>query len=205
VDYPFSYAPRPSLEGIRIGYLTDDIDSSDNREHDRATLEVLEALGARLVPIRLPSMPIEPLSVILSAEAAAAFDELTRSGQDDLMVRQVKNAWPNVFRIARFIPAVEYLQAMRIRRLLIEEMQALMSTVDVYVAPSLSGDNLLLTNLTGHPCVVIPNGFTEEGAPTSISFIGQLYDEGRLLAVAKACQDATDYHRRRPPFALEQP
>jgi Asp-tRNA(Asn)/Glu-tRNA(Gln) amidotransferase A subunit family amidase len=205
VDYPFSYAPRPSLEGIRIGYLTDDIDSSDNREHDRATLEVLEALGARLVPIRLPSMPIEPLSVILSAEAAAAFDELTRSGQDDLMVRQVKNAWPNVFRIARFIPAVEYLQAMRIRRLLIEEMQALMSTVDVYVAPSLSGDNLLLTNLTGHPCVVIPNGFTEEGTPTSISFIGQLYDEGRLLAVAKACQDATDYHRRRPPFALEQP
>ena len=202
VDYPFGYAPLPSLEGIRIGYLIKDIDSSANSVRDLATLDVLERLGAELVPMTLPAIPVGPLSLILSAEAAAAFDELTRSGQDDLMVRQIKNAWPNVFRIARFIPAVEYIQGMRIRQLLIEQMPKVMASVDLYVAPSLYGDNLLLTNLTGHPCVVIPNGFDEGGAPTSISFIGQLYDEGRLLAVAKACQDATDHHRRRPPVAV---
>ena len=204
VDEPFGYAPLSSLDGIRIGYLRDDIDSSSNRDRDRATLEILAGLGAELVPISLPPTPIGPLGLILNAEAAAAFDELTRSGQDDLMVRQIKSAWPNVFRFSRFIPAVEYIQAMRIRRTLIEEMHTVMSTVDLYVAPSLFGDNLLLTNLTGHPCVVIPNGFNEEETPTSISFIGHLYDEGRLLAVAKLCQDATEFHRRRPPVASEQ-
>jgi len=203
VEYPFGYRPRSSLEGLTIGYLKDDIDSSENRLHNQATLELLERLGARLVPMKLPATPIGPLSLILSAEAAAAFDELTRSGQDDLMVRQIKNAWPNVFRTARFIPAVEYLQAMRIREILIAELDSLMSAVDVYVAPSLEGENLLLTNLTGHPSVVMPNGFTEEGTPTSISFVGHLYDEGRLLEVAKACQDASDFHRLQPPFAVE--
>ena len=201
VAYQFGYRPLESLAGMRIGYLKGDLDSSENAERDAATLMVLQDLGAELVPIELPRTPIGPLSLILSAEAAAAFDELTRSGKDDLMVRQIRNAWPNVFRAARLIPAVEYVQAMRLRRVLIEEMQALLSTVDLYVAPSLYGDNLLLTNLTGHPCVVIPNGFSEEGSPRSISFIGHLYDEGRLLAVAKACQDGQGYHLRRPPLA----
>jgi len=201
VAYQFGYRPLESLAGMRIGYLKGDLDSSENAERDAATLMVLQDLGAELVPIELPRTPIGPLSLILSAEAAAAFDELTRSGKDDLMVRQIRNAWPNVFRAARLIPAVEYVQAMRLRRVLIEEMQALLSTVDLYVAPSLYGDNLLLTNLTGHPCVVIPNGFSEEGSPRSISFIGHLYDEGRILAVAKACQDGQGYHLRRPPLA----
>jgi Asp-tRNA(Asn)/Glu-tRNA(Gln) amidotransferase A subunit family amidase len=138
------------------------------------------------------------LAFILSAEAAAAFDELTRNGQDDLMVRQIKDAWPNVFRSSRFIPAVEYIQANRIRYMIIQEMQKL--DVDVYVAPSFGGDNLLLTNLTGHPCVVLPNGFDEKGSPVSISFIGKLYDEATLLAVAKEYQDATDFHLRHPPM-----
>jgi Asp-tRNA(Asn)/Glu-tRNA(Gln) amidotransferase A subunit family amidase len=146
----------------------------------------------------LPKLPVDGLRIILSAEAAAAFDELTRSGKDDLMVRQMKGAWPNSFRSSRFIPAVEYIEANRLRYLLIQEMQKLMKNIDVYVAPSFGGSNLLLTNLTGHPCVVLPDGFTKEGTPTSISFIGQLFGEAKLLAVAKQFQDATDYHLKHP-------
>jgi len=93
---------------------------------------------------------------------------------------------------------VEYIQANRIRFLLIQEMARLFEKVDLYVAPSLEVNNLLLTNLTGHPCVVVPNGFTPEGTPTSITFIGKLFDEGTLLAFAKAYQDATDYHLKHP-------
>jgi Asp-tRNA(Asn)/Glu-tRNA(Gln) amidotransferase A subunit family amidase len=133
-----------------------------------------------------------------NGEVAAAFDGLTRSGKDDLPVRQDKNAWPNAFRTARCIPEVEYIEANRIRYLIIREMQKLMKDIDVYVAPSFGGDNLLLTNLTGHPCVVLADGFSKEGTPTGISFIGQLFEEARLLAVAKAYQDATDFHLKHP-------
>jgi Asp-tRNA(Asn)/Glu-tRNA(Gln) amidotransferase A subunit family amidase len=169
-----------------------------NKASNDSVLAVLRRLGARLVPIELPKLPIGDLSIILRAEAAAAFDELTRGGKDDLLVRQIKNAWPNAFRTARFIPAVEYIQANRVRYLVIQEMQKLMKEIDLYVAPSFGGDNLLLTNLTGHPCVVLLNGFSKEGTPTSISFIGQLFGEAKLLAVAKAYQDATDHHLKHP-------
>ncbi|HNC48552.1 MAG TPA: amidase, partial [bacterium] len=130
--------------------------------------------------------------------AGAAFDELTRSGKDDQLVRQIKNAWPNVFRASRFIPAVEYIQANRIRTQLIQDMQNLMDTIDVYIAPPFEGDNLILTNLTGHPCVVVPNGFTERNLPTSVCFMGKLFGEAEILALAKQYQDATDYHKRHP-------
>jgi Asp-tRNA(Asn)/Glu-tRNA(Gln) amidotransferase A subunit family amidase len=115
------------------------------------------------------------------------------------MVRQIKNAWPNVFRASRFIPAVEYIQANRVRNQLIVEMARIMEDIDVYVAPSFGGDNLLLTNLTGHPCVVLPNGFDDRGCPVSVTFVGRLYDEGTLLAVAKSYQDATEFHKKHPP------
>jgi Asp-tRNA(Asn)/Glu-tRNA(Gln) amidotransferase A subunit family amidase len=162
-------------------------------------LTVLRSLGADLMPVEFPAEPpVNALTHILSAEAAAAFDDLTRSGRDDLLVRQVKNAWPNVFRAARFIPAVEYLQANRVRSIVIEETAKLFRTVDVIVTPSFGGDQLLLTNLTGHPCVVLPMGFSDRGTPVSISFVGGLYDEGRLLAVAKRYQDATGHHQRHP-------
>jgi Asp-tRNA(Asn)/Glu-tRNA(Gln) amidotransferase A subunit family amidase len=139
------------------------------------------------------------MSIILSAEAATAFDELTRSGRDSLLVRQIKNAWPNVFRASRFIPAVEYLQANRLRTLLIQQMYDIMQQVDLFVAPSF-GENLLVTNLTGHPCVVLPNGFDDKGHPVSVTFTGQLYDEGTLLAVAKAYQDSTGFQTKHPPL-----
>lgn len=199
IDAPFGYDAAMDLRGVRIGVVRAEFDSADAawRPHDDAALGVLRSLGAELVPITLPTARIGDLSLILSAEAAAAFDELTRSGRDDLLVRQIKNAWPNVFRAARLIPAVEYIQANRIRTLVIREMARVMESVDLFVAPPF-GDNLLLTNLTGHPCVVLPHGFRKEGTPVSITFTGRLFDEGRLLAVARRYQEATEFHRRHP-------
>jgi Asp-tRNA(Asn)/Glu-tRNA(Gln) amidotransferase A subunit family amidase len=197
---PFIYDPKVNLKNLRIGYLKADFDSArDGRANDSTSLVVLRSLGAQLIPLALPAAPVEDLSIILSAEAGAAFDDLTRSGKDDLLVRQIKNAWPNAFRESRFIPAVEYVNANRVRTLLIRSMAEFMKSCDVYVGPSQEGNNLLLTNLTGHPCVVVPNGFTEKGSPTSISFTGRLFEEGTLLAVAKKYQDATGFHKKHPP------
>ncbi len=198
-DAPFNYDPKVDWKKIRIGYLNTEFDSVKfNKAISDSALAVLRGLGANLIPIELPKTSVEGLSVILDAEAAAAFDDLTRSGKDGMLVRQNKGAWPNSFRSSRFIPAVEYIQANRVRYLVIQEMQKLMKDIDVYVVPSFGGSNLLLTNLTGNPCVVLPDGFTKEGTPTSISFIGQLFGEAKLLAVAKQFQDATDYHLKHP-------
>ena len=200
VDLPFNYNYQVDWAGLRIGYLASAFEEQDDTQvNNRAVLEVLRGLGADLVAMELPEYPVSDLAFILSAEAAAAFDELTLSGRDDLLVRQIKNAWPNSFRSARLIPAVEYIQANRARYQLIQQMAVLFEQVDLYVAPAFIGDNLLLTNLTGHPCVVLPAGFDEQGSPTSITFMGQLYDEGTILAVARAYQEATDWHLRRPP------
>jgi len=198
-DIPFNYQPEIDFSKLKIGYLKSDFDKQyDFQSQDFVTLVKLKELGAELVPIELTSLPVNDLAMILSAEAGAAFDELTRSNRDKLLVRQIKDAWPNVVRASRFIPAVEYINANRIRYLLIQQMEKLMSEVDLYIAPSWEGDNLLLTNLTGHPCVVLPNGFSEDGTPTSITFIGRLFDEGRLIAFAKKYQDATDFHKKHP-------
>ena len=202
-DIPFNYRPRVDFSNLRVGYFKLAFDEDyPTKENDAKVLDVLKELGADLIPFDLPDFPVEDLSFILSAEAAAAFDELTLSGEDDLMVRQERRAWPNVFRASRFIPAVEYIQANRARHMLQQEMAEKMKKVDLYVTPSFGGNNSLLTNLTGHPCVVVPNGFKENGSPTSISFIGQLYDEGTILAVAKAYQDATDWHKQHPSMFI---
>ncbi len=216
VDAPFRWDAGLDPRRLRVGYVESlfaeerGADAEDEeerakarewREIDLATLEALRSLDLDLMPVALPDLPVSALSFILSAEAAAAFDELTRSGRDDLLVRQVEQAWPNVFRQARTIPAVEYIQANRVRTLLIREMERLMAGVDVYVAPTFGGDHLLLTNLTGHPAVTLPNGFRADGTPTSITFTGRLFGEAELLAVARAYQDATGHHLARPPIA----
>jgi Asp-tRNA(Asn)/Glu-tRNA(Gln) amidotransferase A subunit family amidase len=200
VDLPFNWDPAADLKTIRVGYLKKAFEEdSKTKKNDQAVLEVLRSAGIELVPFELPAdLPIQSLAIILSVEAAAAFDELTRSNRDDLMARQERNAWPNAFRTARFIPAVEYIQANRVRTLLMEEMAKRMKAVDVYVAPSFDGDDGLLTNLTGHPAVVVPNGFDEKGSPTSISFIGGIYEEAKMLRVALAYEQATDFHTRHP-------
>jgi len=200
-DASFNYRPVIDVTKLRVGYLKQDFNNdSAFGTFNEAALETLREMGVNLIEMELPDIAIDGLPVILSAEAAAAFDELTRSNRDDLLVRQIKNAWPNVFRSSRFIPAVEYIQANRIRSMVIEQMAQKMQQVDLYVSPTFEGNNLLLTNLTGHPCVVLPNGFTEEGAPVSITFIGRLLDEATLLAFARAYQQATDFHRQHPPL-----
>jgi Asp-tRNA(Asn)/Glu-tRNA(Gln) amidotransferase A subunit family amidase len=199
INEPFRYTPDIDLGRLRVGFVKQDFDSArGNRRNDSTSLAVLRSMGVKLVPIALPAYPIEDLSIILSAEAGAAFDDLTRSGRDDLMVRQIKNAWPNVFRASRFIPAVEYIQANRIRTLVIEAMDSVMRGVDLFVAPSQEGNSSLLTNLTGHPCVVVPNGFDEKGHPTSITFIGRLFQEGNLLAFSRRYQEGTGFHLKHP-------
>ncbi len=204
-DLPFNYQPVIDIKNLKVGYLKNDFERDyPFRTNDSIALALLRELGAELIPIELPDLPVAEISFILSAEAAAAFDELTRSNKDDLMVRQIKNAWPNVFRAARFIPAVEYINANRIRTLLIQEMEQLMNEVDLYIAPSWVGTNLLLTNLTGHPAVVLPNGFLEDGTPTSITFTGRLFDEGKLIAFAKFYQDASGFHKIHPPLFVKE-
>jgi len=201
IDAPFAWPPDLNLAGLRLGYVKSAFEAErENKANDDQTLAILASLGANLIPIELPTdYPLKAIELCLWVEAAAAFDELTRSNRDDLLLRQVKDAWPNMFRQARLIPAVEYIQANRIRTLLMQAMAGLMAQVDVYLAPSFS-DNLLLTNLTGHPAVVLPNGSAENGLPTSITFIGRLYEEATVLAVAKAYQEATDFHRQQPPL-----
>jgi Asp-tRNA(Asn)/Glu-tRNA(Gln) amidotransferase A subunit family amidase len=199
-DAPFNYDARGDLKKLRVGCLQKDFESEtgERKDHEAAALAKLRDLGVTLIPVELPKFPVNNIRFVLSTEGAAAFDELTLSGQDDWLKNQGADGWPNAFRKRRFVPAVEYLRAQRIRYLLIQETAKVFSRFDVIVAPSDAGDSVLLSNLTGHPSVVVPNGFTKAGTPTSICFIGKLFGEADLLALAKKYQDATDHHRKHP-------
>ncbi|NUQ30530.1 MAG: amidase [Acidobacteriaceae bacterium] len=190
----------------------------DNR-YDRASLDALNKMGVTLIPVELPKLPWGAITPVLEVEAAAAFDELTLSGRDRLLTGQSSGDWPNTFRIARFYSAVDYVQAMRARTLGIEQMAELFAKVDVIVTPS-GGSQLRATNLTGHPAVIVPNGLRGDDAPlpwktgdgdpgnnggpgtmTSITFLGQLYSDARLAALARAYQEATGFHKLHPKLA----
>jgi Asp-tRNA(Asn)/Glu-tRNA(Gln) amidotransferase A subunit family amidase len=199
VDVPFQVPIKKEFQSLRIGYVESAFNDSSTIDNDRKVLERLRDQGFDLIPIELPDFPTTSLSFLLDVEAAAAFDDLTRNNEDDELVRQVKQAWPNVFRTARYVPAVEYVQANRARVILNQKMASLFKEIDVYVVPSFWGDNLLRTNLTGHPCVVLPNGFNKKGMPTSISFIGDLYMDGEVIAVARSYQRGTGWHKKYPP------
>ncbi len=202
----FNYQSEVDLSQLRVGYLKADFENYPyNRAKDSVVLTVLESLGAELIPMELPAdLPTGAMTTILNVEAATAFDLLTRTNQDDLLVRQIQNAWPNVFRAARFVPAVEYLMANRARTLLQRQMHEFMSQVDVLIAPTFGGSQLVITNLTGHPCVVVPNGGTPGADVNSICMIGNLFDEATILAVAKAYQETTSWDEMHPPlFSVE--
>ena len=216
VSRPFPQPSEHVFRKLKVGYIPELFEEDraaktedkkrkaaarEWQQADQKTLQTLKEMGIKLIPIKLPDRyPVSELSFILEAEAGAAFDELTRSGRDDLLTRQTKDSWPNIFRRSQLIPAVEYIRAHRIRTLLMQEMEQMMSKVDVYIAPTEGGQNMLLTNLTGHPAVVVPNGFRPTfQMPTSITFTGRLYGETAVLALAHAYQQATDFHRRRPP------
>lgn len=197
-DFPFNYKTSIDIEKLRIGYLKNNFDSLKDASAELAVLETIRKLGANIEPVVLQtSVPTQIVSVILMAEAAAAFDELTRSNQDDKLVQQSKRAWSNSFRAARFIPAVEYINANRLRTKMMEEADAIISKYDVLITPNFQNNILAITNLTGHPIVVVPNG-VKDGRPLSVSFLGNLYDEATILAVAKLFQEATPFDELRP-------
>ena len=187
-----------------------------DRKYNDAALAKLREMGVNLVPVEMPKFPYDAMVTMLTAESAAAFDELTRTGNDKLLTSQKDYDWPNTFRAARFIPAVEYIQAARARRMAMDAVSKVFSDFDVIVAPT-SGEQLVITNLTGHPAMILPNGLrgkdapkppSEEasdfqnaggpGTPTSLTFLGELYGEAKLLAFARGYQEATDFHRQHP-------
>jgi len=186
-----------------------------DHKFDVAALDKLRAMGVNLVPVEFPKFPYQAMRSMLVAEAAAAFDDLTRSGRDKLLTQQTRDDWPNTFRSARFIPAVEYIQASRARTTAMELAAKVFEQVDVIVAPTFS-QQLLITNLTGHPALILPNGLRGDdapkprvrengevdaggpGTPLSLTFLGQLYGEAKMLALARAYQEATDFHRKQP-------
>lgn len=202
VNAAFNYNGNDDVRKLRVGYLKTKFDGdSSNMEHHNRSLETLRNLGIQLEEIELPdNLPDDAMGIVLTAEAAAAFDELTRSNRDDELVNQLIWAWPNTFRKARFIPAVEYINAMRGRTLLIEAYHEATKDFDVIVAPAFYGSQLGMTNLTGHPCLVLPDGFNKEGSPTSITFLGKLYGEAALITIGRAFQEATDWDDQHPSF-----
>ena len=208
VDLPFNWDPDLDVNQLRVGYIESafeaDWASAQAKANGQATLETLRSLGLDLIPVEFPDYSVDVHRILLYAEATAAFDELNRSKRDTLLKRP---NWSQRFRMARTIPAVEYIQADRHRILLMKEMNQLLERVDMVVVPpsepgtpsnSPLGRNTPLTNLTGHPCVVVPNGFTEDGTPSTMTFVGKLHAEEEILAVARRYQDATDFHLQYP-------
>jgi len=187
-----------------------------DRKFNDAALAKLRKMGVNLVPAEMPKFPYDAMVTMLTAESAAAFDELTRTGKDKLLTSQKDYDWPNTFRTARFIPAVEYIQAARARRMAMDVVAKVFNDFDVIVAPT-GGEQLVITNLTGNPAVILPNGLRGSdapkplnddpsdfqnaggpGTPTSLTFLGKLYGEAELLTVARAYQEATGFHLQHP-------
>ena len=189
-----------------------------DRQYDLATLDRLKKMGVDFEPVELPDFPVDSIALLLNAEAAAAFDDLTLSGKDSLLTEQSSEDWPNLFRVSRFYPAVDYIQANRARTLLMRAMAELFSKVDIIVVPSSSAAQLTITNLTGHPAVIIPNAIRGQdapkppaidtgdddsiggrGTPISITFLGNLYQDPKVLSFARAYQAASSAVDLKPP------
>lgn len=205
---PFRWAPRRSLEGVRIGVLEAEFEApldvaapmapaGDTRPSFRAALEELRLTGATLRPVSLPDFPTAAMYAMCNAEAGAAFDELVHSGGVDMLTDRTPAGRANQLRWAQFIPAVEYLRAQRLRTELIRNVQILFDDIDVIVSPSDSA-SVVTTNFTGHPAVSVNCGFVEE-MPLGIMFTGRYHAEETLLTVAHAFQARTTWHLRRPP------
>jgi Asp-tRNA(Asn)/Glu-tRNA(Gln) amidotransferase A subunit family amidase len=190
-----------------------------DRKYDLAALNKLRAMGVSLIPITLPDLPYSAMTSLLTAEAAAAFDELTTTGRDKLLTEQGIEDWPNDFRVARFYPAVEYVQANRARTLAIRQVSELFQQVDVIVATT-NSNQLVATNLTGHPAIIVPNGLRGAdapmppevdtgdddqiggpGTPVSITFLGGHYQDAKLCAFARAYQEATGFQKLHPTLS----
>jgi Asp-tRNA(Asn)/Glu-tRNA(Gln) amidotransferase A subunit family amidase len=202
VDAPFTWNPRVPFSKLRIGYVEQEFTSDQpnpltNPKLLKDAMDVFRSIGAKPEPIALPDLPVGAMNFILTAEAAAAFDDLTRSKGIDDLTEQGPAAWPNSFRTSRFIPAVEYIRAQRARTLLCRRMDALMARYDVFLSSARNSASLPLTNLTGHPAVCLKAGFVD-GLPQALMITGRLYDEATILRVALAYERATKWHTMHP-------
>jgi Asp-tRNA(Asn)/Glu-tRNA(Gln) amidotransferase A subunit family amidase len=202
---PFEFNSTSSIKTLRIGYAKNYFDRLDSSSNDWKVLESFRKMGIEPQPMVFPddstTWPFDIMGMVIGAECAAAFDAFTRSDLDDKMTRQNRNDWPNSFRTWRFIPAVEYINANRHRTKLMQAVQKSMEGFDVVITPSYAGNQLAITNLTGHPAIAMPNGFNKNtGLPTSITFLGNHWDEEKILRAAKAYQDATEWENMRPPL-----
>jgi Asp-tRNA(Asn)/Glu-tRNA(Gln) amidotransferase A subunit family amidase len=187
-----------------------------DRRYELAALDKLRSMGVNLIPVELPKLPYDAMVPLLTAEAAAAFDDLTISCRDRLLTEQGVEDWPNAFRIARLYPAVEYIQANRARTLAVQQVSALFELVDIIVTPS-TDTQLTATNLTGHPALILPNGLRGTdappppaiddgnhddiggpGTPVSLTFLAGHYQDAKLAAFASAYQEATGFHKLHP-------
>ena len=201
VDKPFNYNGKTDFNKLRIAYADNLFKRLKPDAQEWKVLELYRSLGADIKAVDFPDSSIYPVnlvSIILNAESAAAFDELTRTNRDDLIERQDKDFWPNSFRTARLTPAVEYINANRYRYNLCKAFNEFMKNYDVVIVPTFAGRQLSITNLTGNPVVCMPMGFNQSGSPISITLVGNLYDEATILATAKAFQDKTDFNKKHP-------
>ncbi len=202
VDMPFNYTGKAEWQNLRIGYAKNYFDRiRDTTANEYKVLNALKAMGVQLIPLSFPDSSIysfDMMGIVIGSESAAAFDAFTRSGLDDQMTRQNRSDWPNSFRAWRFIPAVEYINANRHRYLMMRAMDQFFKQVDVVIAPTFSGNQMAVTNLTGHPALCFPTGVGRSNLPTSITLLGKLFDEATLLAVGKAIQEATGWHNKHP-------
>lgn len=206
VNHAFNYNPQKDIKKMRIAYAENYFRRLPKDAPEWKVLDQYKAMGLTLQPVDFPDSAIYPaslVSIILNAESAAAFDELTRTNRDDLIERQDKDFWPNSFRSARLIPAVEYINANRYRYTLSTKIQSFMKNYDVVIVPTYAGSQLSITNLTGNPVVCMSIGFNQRNLPLSITLIGNLYDEASILEAAKAYQDRTDHHKKHPAKFLK--
>lgn len=204
VEHDFNYNWKPDFSKLRVAYAANHFAQLRKDAPEWEVLNTFRAMGANPVPANFPDTMEQIgaiMNIVLSAEAAAAFDELTRSNRDDLIERQDKGFWPNIFRTGRLIPAVEYINANRFRYQVCRDMNRFMSNYDIVILPTFSGNQLALTNLTGHPVICLPAGPVNparNSAPPNITFAANLYQESILLAVAKAYQERTRFHLDHP-------
>lgn len=205
-DFPFGFDNKKDVSSLKVGYLKKDIekDSSESKDNLMKALNVFKKMGVKMDSLELPEdVPFNSFDIILRAEAGAFFDNLVLSEDVDKMVEQDQRSRANSLRQARFIPAVEYLQANRHREVLIEKMHDLIKDYDVIISPSFGNRQLVITNLTGHPVIAIPTGLDKDKHPTSITLVGNLYDEASILLLAKAFQEQTEFDEMHPEGYLD--
>ena len=205
IDHAFNYNPSKKIGQLKIAYVENYFKRLAKDAPEWKVIETYRAMGAKIDSINFPDSVMYPANLItpiLYGESAAAFDELTRTNRDDLIERQDRDFWPNTWRAARLLPAVEYINANRHRYTLTQNFQEFIKAYDVVIFPTFMRSQLAITNLTGNPAVVMPIGFGRQGQPLSITLIGKLYDEASILEAARHYQNKTSHHKQHPPKFL---